>query len=219
MRNAANAAARARHRGSPVTHELMPGPVGSFGTMGATIWLTGLPGSGKSTTSSGLHRVLSARGIASLVIDGDVLRRGVNAGLGFTKQDRSESVRRAGEIALLAATQGFVAIVSLVSPYAEARAGVRHRHNQANVAFVEVWLSAPIEVCEQRGPRQLYARARRGELAGMTGVNDPYEGPVAPEIVLPTHQIDATTAIGRLVGVVDDLLAVQREGGGSTTRR
>jgi adenylyl-sulfate kinase len=174
---------------------------------GATIWLTGLPGSGKSTTANGLHEHLALLGVISLVLDGDALRRGINADLGFTKDDRCESVRRAGEIALVAASQGIVAIASLVSPYASARDGVRRRHEEQGITFLETWLSAPLEVCEARGPRQLYSRARRGELQTMTGVNDPYEPATTAEIVLPTHEIDADEAVRRLVDALGDALA------------
>jgi bifunctional enzyme CysN/CysC len=170
---------------------------------GVTVWLTGLPGAGKSTTAIGLRDYFDAIGVASHILDGDALRRGLNADLGFSKEDRRESVRRAGEIALLLAAQGFVSIASLVSPYAAARDAVRRRHHEIGVPFIEVWLSAPIEVCERRGPRHLYERARSGGLQMMTGVNDPYEPPTNPELVIPTNLVDVDEAV-RLVA---DLVA------------
>jgi len=169
---------------------------------GMTVWLTGLPGAGKSTIAERLRDHLEGSGVTCQVLDGDTLRGGLNTDLGFSKEDRSESIRRAGEVALLLASSGVVAIVSLVSPYAGSRDKVRRRHADHQITFVEVWLSAPIEVCEARDPKQLYARARRGDLPMMTGVDDPYEPPGQAEIELPTHELSEDAALARLLEVL-----------------
>lgn len=158
----------------------------SDGVRGLTVWLTGLPGSGKTTSGQGLLRELSARGVAATALDGDVLRKGISADLGFSEEDRAENVRRAGEIALLLADQGLVVVVCLVSPRRAARESVRQRHRDKGVPFLEAFVAAPLAVCEARDPKSLYRRARAGTLAKMTGVDDPYEPPTDPELVLAT---------------------------------
>jgi len=153
---------------------------------GLTVWLTGLPGSGKTTSATHLLAALRSEGTFAAALDGDELRTGVSADLGFSAQDRDENVRRAGEIALLLAGQGAVVVVSLVSPRRAARDAVRARHVVHSVGFVEVHVAAPLAVCEARDPKSLYRRAREGSVALMTGVDDPYEEPLAPELVLAT---------------------------------
>ncbi len=166
---------------------------------GLTVWLTGLPGSGKSTTADGLLDRLKSLGIVGSILDGDDLRSGLNADLGFSDHDRNESVRRAGEVAiLLANANDQVVIVSLVSPLKSARDAVRSRHEQAGVDFIEVYIAASLEVCEARDPKQLYARARRGEVLHMTGIDSPYEPPTSPEVTLATGSVEAATSIGEL---------------------
>ncbi len=123
-----------------------------------------------------------------MTLDGDVLRQGISADLGFTEEDRAENVRRAGEIALLLAEQGSVVVVSLVSPRRAPRDEVRRRHGERGIPFLEVHIAASIEVCEARDPKSLYRRARSGHLAQMTGVDDVYEPPLHAEVVLPTGQ-------------------------------
>jgi bifunctional enzyme CysN/CysC len=148
------------------------------------VWLTGLSGSGKSTVAVELERQLVASGRAAYLLDGDNLRHGLNGDLGFSAEDRSENVRRVGEVASLFADAGVVAVVPLISPYRQDRDRARSRAGSAGVLFVEVYLDVPLDVCESRDPKGLYARARAGELTGMTGVDDPYEEPTAPEVVL-----------------------------------
>ena len=152
------------------------------GLRGATIWMTGLPASGKSTIAKLLEERLVLMGRPAYRLDGDNLRHGVSGDLGFDPASRDENVRRAGEVAKLFADSGTVAIICLVSPYAEARARARAIHEQDGLPFIEVWVSTPLEECERRDPKGLYARARRGELSGMTGIDDPYEPPTRPEI-------------------------------------
>ncbi|MBI2709004.1 MAG: adenylyl-sulfate kinase [Actinobacteria bacterium] len=151
---------------------------------GATVWLTGLSGSGKSTVAVAVERLLVTSGRPAYRLDGDNLRHGLNADLGFGAADRAENVRRAGEVALLLADAGVVALVPLISPYRADRDRVRARHTEAGVRFLEVFIDTPIEECERRDPKGLYAKARAGEITGFTGVDDPYEAPVAADLRL-----------------------------------
>ncbi|MGV9293596.1 adenylyl-sulfate kinase [Amycolatopsis sp. NPDC003676] len=153
-------------------------------TSGMTVWLTGLSASGKSTVGAELERRLVASGRPAYLLDGDNLRHGVNAGLGFSAEDRQENVRRTGEIAKLFADAGTVAVVSLISPYRADRDAVRRSHEEAGLRFVEVFVDTPLETCAARDPKGLYAKARRGEIVGFTGVDDPYEVPRSPDLVL-----------------------------------
>jgi bifunctional enzyme CysN/CysC len=160
----------------------------SRSSSGATIWLTGLSGSGKSTVAAEMERLLIEAGHPAYLLDGDNLRHGLNADLGFGAQDRAENVRRVGEVAKLFADAGLTAVVSLVSPYRADRNRVRSAHQAAGLRFIEVFVDTPLEVCEARDPKGLYAKARAGELTGFTGVDDPYEAPDTPDLVLrPGH--------------------------------
>ncbi|MGI9080798.1 MAG: adenylyl-sulfate kinase, partial [Thermoleophilaceae bacterium] len=152
------------------------------GGPGVTVWLTGLPASGKSTIAAALEHALLERGRAAYLLDGDNLRHGLNGDLGFSASDRAENVRRTGEVARLFADAGLVALVSLVSPYAADRARARALHEREGLRFLEVYVNTPLEECERRDPKGLYARARAGELAGFTGIDDPYEAPERPEL-------------------------------------
>ena len=157
-----------------------------LGLRGATVWFTGLSGSGKSTVAVEVERQLVQAGRAAYLLDGDNLRHGLNGDLGFSETDRTENVRRVAEVARLFADAGFVALVPLISPYRAGRQLARQRHELAGLRFLEVFVDTPIELCEQRDPKGLYAKARRGELPGFTGLDDPYEPPDAPELVLNT---------------------------------
>ncbi|MHB1138402.1 MAG: adenylyl-sulfate kinase [Microthrixaceae bacterium] len=154
------------------------------GGPGAVVWFTGLSGSGKSTVAVELERRLVADGRAAYLLDGDNVRHGLNADLGFSAADRDENVRRVGEVAALFADAGVVAVVPLVSPYRAARDAVRARVEGAGLRFVEVFVDTPLEECERRDPKGLYAKARAGELRNMTGIDDPYEAPSSPDLVL-----------------------------------
>jgi bifunctional enzyme CysN/CysC len=151
---------------------------------GATVWLTGLSGSGKSTVAVEVERQLVAAGRGAYLLDGDNIRHGLNADLGFSAADRTENVRRVGHVARLFADAGLVAVVPLISPYRADRGLVRAMHDEAGLPFVEVHVDTPIELCEARDPKGLYARARAGEITGFTGIDDPYEAPQHPELVL-----------------------------------
>jgi adenylyl-sulfate kinase len=154
------------------------------GGEGMTVWLTGLSGSGKSTIAVAVEAALLERGRHAYLLDGDNLRHGLNGNLGFSAEDRAENVRRVGEVAKLFADAGTVTLVSLVSPYAADRDRVRALHEEAGLRFVEVFVDTPLEECERRDPKGLYAKARAGELKGLTGVDAPYEAPSDPELTL-----------------------------------
>jgi len=151
---------------------------------GATVWLTGLSGSGKSTVAVEVERQLVAAGRGAYLLDGDNIRHGLNADLGFSAAERTENVRRVGQVARLFADAGLVAVVPLISPYRADRDLVRAMHDEARLPFVEVHVDTPIELCEARDPKGLYAKARAGEITGFTGIDDPYEAPEHPELVL-----------------------------------
>lgn len=151
---------------------------------GATLWFTGLSGSGKSTVAVEVERRLVDAGRPAYLLDGDNLRQGLNGDLGFSADDRAENVRRVGEVARLFADAGVVALVPVISPYVADRDRVREIHRLAGLPFVEIFVDTPLEVCEARDPKGLYVKARSGEITGFTGVDDPYEAPVSPELVL-----------------------------------
>ncbi|NEW51360.1 adenylyl-sulfate kinase [Nocardia cyriacigeorgica] len=174
------------------------------GTRGQTVWLTGLSGSGKSTVAAEVEKRLVAAGVSAYLLDGDNLRHGLNADLGFSAADRAENVRRVGEVARLIADAGLVAVVSLISPSRAERDRVRELHRVAGLPFTEVFVDTPLDECERRDPKQLYAKARAGEITGFTGIDAPYEPPIDPELVLrPEHgtaSVQATTILDLLNG-------------------
>ncbi|HYA67982.1 MAG TPA: adenylyl-sulfate kinase, partial [Acidimicrobiales bacterium] len=157
----------------------------ALGTRGATVWFTGLSGAGKSTLAAAVEQRLVEGGRGAYRLDGDNLRTGLNADLGFSAESRLENIRRAAEVALLFADAGVVALVALISPYAEGRQRARELHHLADVPFVEVYVATSIEECARRDPKGLYARASAGDLVAFTGVDDPYEPPTDPELVVP----------------------------------
>jgi adenylyl-sulfate kinase len=172
-----------------------------LGCGGATVWLTGLPAAGKSTIAAAVEERLVTRGRPAYVLDGDNLRHGLCGDLCFSAADRSENVRRAAHVALLLADAGTVALVALVSPYAADREQARRLHERAALPFAEVYVSTPLDECERRDPKGLYARARSGELRGLTGIDDPYEPPASPELELPADLAvrDAADAVLRWI--------------------
>ena len=165
---------------------------------GATVWFTGLSGSGKSTIASAVAVMLTRRDVLSYTLDGDNLRHGLNGDLGFSVEDRNENVRRNAEVARLFADAGVVALVPVISPYRAMREHARRLHEAAGLAFLEVFVDTPLEVCEGRDPKGLYARARAGEVTGFTGVDDPYEAPESPELVIASDKVTVDEA-GALV--------------------
>jgi len=172
-------------------------------TTGGTVWLTGLSASGKSTIAVELERRLVAAGIPAYRLDGDNLRHGLNADLGFSAEDRAENVRRVGAVAQLFADSGAVAVACLISPYREDRDRVRAAHEAAGLKFVEVYVDTPIEQCEARDPKGMYAKARAGEIKGFTGVDDPYEAPAGPELVIRPEDGTPTELALRIMEVLD----------------
>lgn len=163
----------------------------ALGQQGATIWFTGLPAAGKSTLAAAIERRLLEGGRCAYRLDGDNMRHGLCGDLGFERQDREANVARVGEVARLFADAGMVALVSLVSPYVGCRRRVREAHEREGLTFIEVFVNTPRHECERRDPKGLYARARSGQLRGLTGVDDPYEPPDAPDVeVTPKSDVD-----------------------------
>ncbi len=156
---------------------------------GVTIWFTGLSGSGKSTIAVALEQALYQKGKLSYRLDGDNVRLGINKNLGFSEQDRKENIRRIGEVAKLFGDAGTISLSSFISPYKNDRDEVRDLHVQANIAFVEVHVDCSLAEAEKRDPKGLYKKARAGEIKNFTGIDDPYEAPVNPEIHLHTDQM------------------------------
>ena len=185
---------------------------GLLGHGAVTVWLTGLPGSGKSTLAHAAEALLAAQGVLAYVLDGDNLRFGLNSDLGFSPEDRAENIRRAGEVAALLRDAGAVVLASFVSPYRRDRDRVRSLHPDGS--FVEVFVDAPLSVCEQRDPKGLYARARSGAIADVTGVSAPYEAPTGPEMRIDTSAIDVETASAAVVAEVMKRLRGSPSGAG-----
>ncbi len=174
----------------------------ALGLTGATVWLTGLPAAGKSTIGRAIEERLVRAGRPAYLLDGDNLRHGLNGDLGFDERARAENVRRTAHVARLLAECGAVALVSLVSPYAADRELAATLHAEQELAFLEVFVGTTLAQCEQRDPKGLYARARSGELAGLTGVGSPYEAPAAPDVAVgaPGEAIEA--AVDRVLAAL-----------------
>lgn len=170
---------------------------------GATVWLTGLPGAGKSTIANTVATMLS-EGVATEVLDGDELRATISSELGFSAADRDIHVRRVGFIAELLASHRILALVPVIAPLAEARCAVREHHRRQGTDFLEVYVATPVAECARRDPKGLYARAFAGELDGLTGVDDDYEQPVTPDLLLDTTDIDAETAASQVLHLLAD---------------
>ena len=177
-----------------------------LGQSGATVWLTGLSASGKSTIAAALEERIAKDGQSAYLLDGDNLRHGLNSDLGFSPSERAENVRRVAHVARLLADAGTIAIVSLISPYAADRQEARRIHEEAGIEFLEVFVNTPLEECERRDPKGLYARAREGTILGFTGVGAPYEPPLAPDLELRAAEF-------RLEGLVEQLVAALKERG------
>jgi adenylyl-sulfate kinase len=180
----------------PVLDVCRPGP------RGATVWLTGLPAAGKTTLSAALERALLERGNLAYRLDGDVIRRELCSDLGFDRESRAENVRRVAHVARILADAGLIAIVSLVSPYAQDRQRARDLHVDRGLTFIEVYLDTPIELCISRDPKGLYAQAQRGEIAGLTGAGGAYEPPPRPDVRLTPGPVEASVerVCGALAG-------------------
>lgn len=171
---------------------------------GAIIWFTGLSGSGKSTTSEALAPFLRERGRRVEVLDGDVVRTHLSKGLGFSKEDRDTNVLRIGFVATLLARNGVIAVTAAISPYREIRDQVRAMAAAHGVPFIEVYTAASVEECEARDVKGLYAEARAGKRPGFTGIDDPYEPPPSPELLLATGVRPFEETFAELVGYLED---------------
>ena len=174
---------------------------------GATVWFTGLSGSGKSSIAFGLEQLLMQRGHLAFTLDGDNIRHGLNKNLGFSAADREENIRRIGEVAKLFCEAGLIACTSFISPYRKDRDQARKLHQDANHPFIEVFVDVPIEICETRDPKGLYQKARAalaaGKGMGFTGVDDPYEPPLNPEIVLKNVNITQEAAARQVLDYLE----------------
>jgi len=171
---------------------------------GATIWFTGLSGSGKSTIAVALEKALHGMGKLSYRLDGDNVRLGINKNLGFSGTDRKENIRRIGEIAKLFGDAGTIALSSFISPYAADRDEVRALHEAANLRFVEVFVDCSLAVAEERDPKGLYRKARAGEIKNFTGIDDPYEPPAEAEIHLKTDQMSVEEEVSIVIDYLID---------------
>jgi len=176
------------------------------------VWLTGLSGAGKTTLALALEEELLRSGRGACVLDGDELRRGLSSDLGLSRGDRAEQARRAAWVSGMIATSGVVAIVALLSPYTEDRQRAREIHESLHVPFCEVWVDTPLSVCEERDAKGLYARARSGDLHGLTGLDAPYESPEASELRLPGHGMAPEAAAQEILEFLTTSGCLTREG-------
>lgn len=174
-----------------------------LGHAGATVWLTGLSGSGKTTIAHATEAALISRGVLASVLDGDNVRHGLNRDLGFAPHDRAENIRRVGEVCRLMADAGVVVVASFISPYAADRDQVRDAHD--GVGYLEVFVDTPLAVCEQRDVKGLYAKARSGDIPEFSGVSAPYEVPAEPDLRIDTTVTDVDAAVAQ---IIDALAAI-----------
>lgn len=169
----------------------------ALGHAGATLWFTGLSGSGKTTIAYATEAALIQRGIAAYVLDGDNLRHGLNRDLGFTPTDRTENIRRAGETARLLTDAGIITLATFISPYTADRQHVRTIHTHHH--FLEIYIDTPLDICEQRDPKGLYTRARNGTIPNFTGITAPYEPPQHPDLHLTTTNTTIQTCVNNIL--------------------
>ena len=181
-----------------------------LGQKGATLWFTGLSGSGKSTVAVALEQALAAKSKLTYRLDGDNIRLGINKNLGFSAADRTENIRRIGEISKLFVDVGIITLSSFVSPYRADRDLVRALHEDAGMQFIEVFVDVPLSVAEERDPKGLYKKARAGEIPNFTGISDPYEKPLNAEVVLNSHEMSLEEEVAALLNILEQrgLLAV-----------
>ncbi len=176
----------------------------AIGQKGATIWLTGLSGSGKSTIAVAFEQVLNQRGRIAYCLDGDNVRHGLNKNLGFSAEDRAENIRRIGEVAKLFADAGVITVTSFISPYRADRNLVRKLHDDASLPFIEVYVECPLDEAEKRDPKGLYKKARAGEIKGFTGIDDPYEEPEQADLVIHTAEQSVAESVQTLLDSVEE---------------
>lgn len=170
---------------------------------GATVWLTGLPSAGKTTLAGALAARLRTAGVDRVeLLDGDEVREFLSRGLGFSREDRDTNVLRIGWVAATLAKHGVLVLASVISPFAETRAGVRALHEDRGAGFLEIHVATPVEVCSERDVKGLYAKQRSGELTGLTGVDAPYEAPLSPDAVIPTQEQTLDESVAQLHAVL-----------------
>ena len=169
----------------------------------ATLWFTGLSGSGKSTIAVALEQALYQRGVLVYRLDGDNIRLGINKNLGFSAEDRAENIRRVGEVSKLFVDGGVIVLSSFISPYLVDRQIVRELHEADNMPFIEVFVDCSLEAAEERDPKGLYKKARAGEIKNFTGIDDPYEAPEAPEVHLHTDQQLLEEEVEHLIALLE----------------
>ena len=174
-----------------------------LGHGGATLWFTGLSGSGKSTIAVALEQALYQRGVLVYRLDGDNIRLGINKNLGFSAEDRAENIRRVGEVSKLFVDGGVIVLSSFISPYLVDRQIVRELHDADNMPFIEVFVDCSLEAAEERDPKGLYKKARAGEIKNFTGIDDPYEAPEAPEVHLHTDQQSLEEEVEHLLALLE----------------
>ena len=174
-----------------------------LGHGGATLWFTGLSGSGKSTIAVALEQALYQRGVLVYRLDGDNIRLGINKNLGFSAEDRAENIRRVGEVSKLFVDGGVIVLSSFISPYVVDRQIVRELHEADNMPFIEVFVDCSLEAAEERDPKGLYKKARAGEIKNFTGIDDPYEAPEAPEVHLRTDQQSLEEEVEHLLDLLE----------------
>lgn len=161
------------------------------------LWFTGLSGSGKSTIANAFSSYLYEQGINEYVLDGDNIRHGLNKDLGFSDEDRAENIRRIGEVAKLFVDSGTIVTTAFISPFRSDRNQVRSLFEEGE--FIEVFVDCPIDECERRDPKQLYAKARRGEIKDFTGIDSPYEEPLEPELTIQSHKVTIEEAVKEII--------------------
>ncbi len=176
-----------------------------MGHPGLVIWFIGLSGSGKSTLASELERQLYQRGMHTYILDGDNIRSGLNSDLDFSDAARKENLRRIGEVAKLMVDAGIITLTAFITPFEEERTRVKNLIGPEN--FIEVYVNCPIEECEKRDVKGLYAKARRGEISNFTGISSPFEEPQQPDVKVPTHQVSLEEGVGMVMEVLERRIA------------
>lgn len=175
----------------------------NLGQSGCTVWFTGLSASGKSTIAVALEQVLIQRGKHAYRLDGDNIRHGLNKNLGFSADDRAENIRRIGEVSKLFADAGLISLTSFISPYRADRDNARALHDAAKLPFFEVYVDCPLDEAEKRDPKGLYKKARAGQLKGFTGIDDPYEAPLKPELQLRTDKLSVAESVQQVLSLLE----------------
>ena len=178
------------------------------GHRGCTVWLTGLSGSGKSTIAVALEKELWGRGVRAYILDGDNIRHGLNKNLGFSPMDRTENIRRIGEVAKLFTDGGMVTLTAFISPYRADRDQVRAIMRPGD--FIEVFVDCPVETCEERDVKGLYKKARAGEIKEFTGISAPYEAPASAELTIKSHELALEQSVAAVLGYLESKGVVPR---------